>query len=63
MSFIYVPSTSAISPPYGSAGTVLTSAGTTATPIWEGVSAQGFITQTQSVSTAPTVNSFSIAII
>jgi hypothetical protein len=65
MSFIYVPNTSAISEPYGATGTVLTSAGTNVTPIWANVNsgAQGFVTQNQSVSTEPTFNSFSIAII
>ena len=63
MSFIYVPTSSAISPPYGSEGTVLTSAGTTATPVWTSPSAQGYITQYEGVSAPPTVNSFSIAII
>lgn len=50
----------------GNAGQLLTSAGSGAAPTWSDApagGAQGFVTQYQGVSAAPTVNSFSIALI
>ena len=50
----------------GNAGQLLTSAGSGAPPTWSDApagGAQGFVTQYQGVSAAPTVNSFSIALI
>jgi hypothetical protein len=52
-------------PGYGTLGQLLTSNGSAAAPAWTTVTggAQGFVTQYQGVSAAPTVNSFSIALI
>jgi len=52
-------------PSYGNVGQVLTSGGSTSSPTWVTSSggAQGFVTQYQGVSSAPTMNSFSIALI
>lgn len=49
----------------GNAGQVLTSAGSGAAPTWQAAAsgAQGFVTQYQGPSAAPTFNSFSIALI
>lgn len=50
----------------GTAGQLLTSAGSGAAPTWSDApagGAQGFVTQYQGVSAAPTFNSFSIALI
>lgn len=49
----------------GTTGQVLTSAGSGAAPTWANAAsgAQGFVTQYQGPSAAPTFNSFSIALI
>ena len=49
----------------GTSGQVLTSAGAGAAPTWQAAAsgAQGFVTQYQGPSAAPTFNSFSIALI
>jgi hypothetical protein len=50
----------------GTTNQVLTSQGTGVAPIWASAAsggAQGFVTQYQGVSSAPTMNSFSIALI
>jgi hypothetical protein len=49
----------------GTSGQVLTSAGSGAAPTWQAAAsgAQGFVTQYQGPSAAPTFNSFSIALI
>ena len=55
-------------PAYGTSGQFLTSSGSSSAPTWTTVTvppaaAQGFVTQYQGVSAAPTMNSFSIALI
>jgi hypothetical protein len=52
-------------PAYGTSGQLLTSNGSAAAPTWTTVTggAQGFVTQYQGPSAAPTMNSFSIALI
>jgi hypothetical protein len=52
-------------PGYGTNGQLLTSSGTGSAPTWTTVTggAQGFVTQYQGPSAAPTMNSFSIALI
>jgi hypothetical protein len=53
------------SPSYGTTGQLLTSSGTGSAPTWTTVTggAQGFVTQYQGPAAAPTMNSFSIALI